>query len=157
MNNDYFEVERSRDAVDFKTVGRIKGCTTCMSLEQYALMDNKPYTGRSYYRLKQVDLDNKFSYSSLAAVHISNRSDASVQVYPTITQGAFQVRIHNVEHQKQVDIQWLNPQGSLLKQQVVWLNKGDNRINYSLSGLPNGTYYIRVVDKKTKHLPLFLS
>jgi len=63
INNHYFEVERSIDTKTSKSVGKLNGAVNSNTLLTYNLIDENPETGTSYYRLKQVDYDGKFTYS----------------------------------------------------------------------------------------------
>jgi hypothetical protein len=68
QNNSHFEVERSTDAVLFKMIGRVNAAANPLIRNDYRYLDQQPITGRSFYRLKQVDLDGKFSYSSIIQI-----------------------------------------------------------------------------------------
>ena len=67
-DNDYFEVERSVDGRVFEPVGRVAGDADSRSTKSYTLTDYRPYTGTSYYRLAQVDLDGTTTYSDAVSV-----------------------------------------------------------------------------------------
>ncbi|MEJ7739818.1 MAG: SBBP repeat-containing protein [Chitinophagaceae bacterium] len=148
-NNAFFEVERSINGVQFTTVGRRPGCNTCPGSQQYELFDNNPYTGLSYYRLRQVDLDLTFFYSPTVVVNISSGANTSVRVYPNITTGACELMINTLD-KKQVVVRLLDAGGRLVKQQQVWLNAGNNRFDYSLSDQAKGVYYFSVTDNQGK-------
>ncbi|SDH49350.1 Por secretion system C-terminal sorting domain-containing protein [Dyadobacter soli] len=77
-DNDFFEVERSADIRNWDTIGRIKGGGTVNSVRHYALTDLNPLEGKSYYRLKIVDLAGKAEYSHIKAVHITINSTQNV-------------------------------------------------------------------------------
>ncbi|RYU80107.1 T9SS type A sorting domain-containing protein [Hymenobacter persicinus] len=84
-NNDRFEVERSTDAVRFETIGTVRGKGTSTTASQYGLRDAQ--AGRLarkvvYYRLRQLDLDGKVSYSPTRAVQFAARLDISVYPNP---------------------------------------------------------------------------
>ncbi len=70
INNDYFTVERSVDATNFEEVGRLDGAGNSTTQLSYGFIDDAPYPGISYYRLKQTDFDGMFSYSDIRAVEI---------------------------------------------------------------------------------------
>ena len=59
VNNDMFQIHKSLDAKDWEFVGAVKGNGNTNAEFSYYLIDNKPYTGRSYYQLTQVDHDGK--------------------------------------------------------------------------------------------------
>lgn len=65
-NNIGFEVEQSEDGLTFMKVGFVDGKGNSTSLNTYHLSLNNP--SAAYYRLKQVDLDGKFSYSPIRFV-----------------------------------------------------------------------------------------
>lgn len=80
VNNDYFTVERSLDALNFSAIGVVDGAGNSTSTRFYELMDNEPYGGTSYYRLKQMDFDGNYSYSNIEAVNLSGMD--IIQVFP---------------------------------------------------------------------------
>lgn len=73
-NNAYFTVEKSLDARHFVEVGRVEGAGNSTSQNSYALTDNRPYSGISYYRLKQTDFDGSHTYSEIRSVRIDRDS-----------------------------------------------------------------------------------
>jgi hypothetical protein len=59
QNASHFEVERSLGLVDFETVGRVNAVGNSQTRQTYALTDETPLPGTSYYRLRQTDFDGK--------------------------------------------------------------------------------------------------
>ncbi len=74
INNDYFTVEKSKDGINFEEVVIVDGAGTTTIPKDYAKVDNNPFAGVSYYRLKQTDFDGHFSYSDLSAVSLLDES-----------------------------------------------------------------------------------
>ncbi|WP_169513187.1 T9SS type A sorting domain-containing protein [Hymenobacter aerophilus] len=79
-NNKQFEVERSRDSRTFETILTRAGKGTTNATTVYNEVDRRPLNGLSYYRLKQVDLDGKTSYSSIISVSFLKAGE--VKMYP---------------------------------------------------------------------------
>lgn len=79
INNDYFLVERSNDAINFNEVGIVKANNT-LQTSTYQLYDKQPYNGIGYYRLKQVDFNGSYTYSSIIAIKVNN--DLAFSLYP---------------------------------------------------------------------------
>lgn len=75
QNNDYFIVERSADAKTFESIGIVQGEGTTDQPQYYSLVDESPLRGKNYYRLRQVDFDNKQSLSETVIGLISNESE----------------------------------------------------------------------------------
>jgi hypothetical protein len=72
LNNSYFEVERSSNPTDFKTIALVlDGFTTEGSGKKYAFKENASVVKNghvSYYRLKQFDAYGNVSYSAVVKV-----------------------------------------------------------------------------------------
>ncbi|MCS6969251.1 MAG: T9SS type A sorting domain-containing protein, partial [Bernardetiaceae bacterium] len=88
-DNDYFEVEKSRDGERFHVIGRVasKGVDgNSNGVLEYVHYDERPWLGKNYYRLKQVDKDGSVSYSKIAVVVFEReRLEAGserMEVYP---------------------------------------------------------------------------
>lgn len=64
-NNYGFDIERSNDKITYSKIGFIKGSGTITEQKKYSYVDNNLSSGKYYYRLKQMDLDGSFSYSSV--------------------------------------------------------------------------------------------
>ncbi len=67
-NNDFFTVERSNNGTDFEIVDVIEGAGNSNQSITYNAIDNLPYGGTSYYRLKNTDFTGKSEYSEIIAV-----------------------------------------------------------------------------------------
>ncbi len=77
VNNKGFEIERSTDAVSFEKIGWADASAT----NSYELFDTKIVKGNTYYyRVKQVDKDGRYSYSSVISIIYSG--DNTITIYP---------------------------------------------------------------------------
>lgn len=70
-NNYGFDIEKSRDDVDFTKVDFVAGHGTVTEVKFYEYFDAGLQPGLYYYRLKQVDLDGSFEYSPTLEISIS--------------------------------------------------------------------------------------
>ncbi|MFT4770816.1 MAG: hypothetical protein ACI9D1_000841 [Cryomorphaceae bacterium] len=75
LNNDFFAVERSKDAEHWEEVGRKDGAGNSNMELAYAFADDDPYSGISYYRLRQTDFDGTTTLSAPRAVEILQGND----------------------------------------------------------------------------------
>ncbi|MGL6269287.1 MAG: T9SS type A sorting domain-containing protein, partial [Chitinophagaceae bacterium] len=73
-------VQRSANGVSFLTIGKINGAGNSSQTIRYEFIDAKPLEGRNYYRLRQVDFDNKFAISVIVSENM--QSQYSVSIYP---------------------------------------------------------------------------
>jgi hypothetical protein len=81
VNNDFFTVERSANGIDWETVVTLAGSGTTLETREYKWLDEKPFWGQSYYRLKQTDFDGTSTYSKIVSVKVS-KTFQDVIVYP---------------------------------------------------------------------------
>jgi hypothetical protein len=89
--NSHFEIERSIDDIsNWKNIGEVKGNGFTDSSTAYVFADNDLPTdgGRIFYRLKQVNFDEKISYSSIQAITVeATKSAVNWTAYPNPTNG----------------------------------------------------------------------
>lgn len=139
QNNKGFEIERSDNGVSWKSLGFIKSSAidgnSSMKLE-YNFTDETPLNGHNYYRLKQLDLDGKHSYSSLQMVIFENAKNISIAPNPA---NDF-INVKGLRGHEQIDV--FDALGRLVRTQ-----KSDNAtVIISLSQLIPGNYIVRITD-----------
>src|SRR5690606_38797173 len=79
--NDKFIIERSTDGKAFTAIGEVKGKDFSNQIAAYSFKDEQPINGYNYYRLKQMDVDGKITYSEIEDVDFSI-SHTDILVYP---------------------------------------------------------------------------
>ena len=146
-NNDFFTVERSRDAVDWEVVTEVKGAGDSDVLRNYEATDNEPYPETSYYRLKQTDFNGEFSYSSILETYIESGNDRPVRAFPNPTKGLLSIEggADEIESVTFYDVQGVNVSG-----QVKLVERNLYRSMYDLSKLPVGVYIIETPNHSVK-------
>lgn len=97
-----------------------------------------------YYRLKQVDIDGKATYSKVLAVRLQAKSDVAMQVSPNPFVEDITIRFTSTENgSAQIRITNLAGQTMLSKQSTI--TKGYSNIKVeSLSGLAAGMYMVQL-------------
>ncbi len=137
-NNDFFILERSANGVDFTEIGSVVGNGTSSQVNSYTFNDQNPLNGTNYYRLKQVDNDGKFSYSSI--VTINNELTADFYIFPNPNDGAFAINIVSAGEDNSYSIEVLDVQGK-----VVHTAEGDQSYStIQISNLSSGVYVVRL-------------
>lgn len=81
-NNDFFEVQKSQNGIDFFSIGTIKGSGTSKDRHFYQHKDYELSQGRWFYRIRQVDYDKKFTYSGVVAINIGEPDPIDFQLTP---------------------------------------------------------------------------
>jgi hypothetical protein len=89
--NSHFEIERSIDNItNWQTIGEVAGSGFADAATDYTFDDKKlpPNGGRIFYRIKQVNFDQKISYSSIQAITVEGASaPMKWTAYPNPTNG----------------------------------------------------------------------
>lgn len=83
QNNHGFGVERSKDGKDWTKIGYINSLSTGGNsnvMLSYGSIDEKPFAGVNYYRLKQIDFDGRYEYSVVRTLRFDNSDN--IEVYP---------------------------------------------------------------------------
>lgn len=68
LNNSGFEIESSIDNVEFVKIGYVPGFGTTSESKSYSFNISEIPSQKTYYRLKQIDYDGTFEYSSSVEV-----------------------------------------------------------------------------------------
>ena len=82
LNNSGFEVQRKSKNSDWNPIGFIKGYGTTTTQNDYSYTDQSPLSGINIYRLKQIDYDGTFDYSSEVEMEIVPAEYVLQQNYP---------------------------------------------------------------------------
>ena len=94
-NNDHFEIERSADGKSgWTSVASVKSKGNSLQAQSYNTYDAQPLNGSNYYRLKQVDVDGKASYSLIQLVNMKFIK-AVIKAYPNPSRGDVYVQLEN--------------------------------------------------------------
>ncbi len=139
-NNKGFEVQRSTDAVNWSSLNFV----TTLSPNQlqqttYNYTDAAPYNGISYYRLKQVDTDDAFTYSGIARFTKGNYE--AITVYPNPVND--KLFISGLSGQNTIVITAVSGQTITSLQ-----TNGLTTQNINVSKLASGTYFIAITNQQ---------
>ena len=79
-NNDYFIIERSQNALNWEIVEKVSGAGNSNNRINYSLIDTKPFSGTSYYRLTQTDFNGEFK--ELKTISVSLNNNSNINLFP---------------------------------------------------------------------------
>ncbi|HYI77481.1 MAG TPA: hypothetical protein VEW65_07650, partial [Chryseolinea sp.] len=90
-NFSHFELEKSNGNLNFISIARIDGKGGLEVITSYSYLDSLPQSGKNYYRLKSVDYDHTFEYSSVVVA--DSKTEKQIVVFPNPTvEGSISVR-----------------------------------------------------------------
>ena len=149
VNHSHFEVERSFDMNNYKTIGVVldgfegdNGSRSSMFKDLAASLKGQSVV---YYRLKQFDLDGKSSYSKVLAVRLEEKNEIVMQVTPNPFAETLVVRFNSIENGL-AQIRIINVTGKTMLSKQTVISKGSNSIMVDgLKGLSTGMYVAQMI------------
>ena len=150
INNDYFLVERSEDAVNWEVIGNIDGAGNTNTQMDYNFVDANPLATEGYYRLTQVDFDNKSeTFWPVITECSTENTGLDLTVYPNPVLDHFTIEIDLEEYQGD-DVYYtiLDIRGSIVKEDKISLTRGFNKHEIQIEDLSTGAYMLRFTNTK---------
>ncbi|HEX2607404.1 MAG TPA: T9SS type A sorting domain-containing protein [Flavisolibacter sp.] len=129
-----YSVERSADGSHFASIY----FTKANDWNEYTYSDARPLSGTSFYRIKSVDKDSKYSYSAVVSVK-DGGSDVVLKAFPLPAQN--QVTLQHASADAARKIQLTTADGRLVK--AITPAAGTQQTVIDLTGLKAGLYMIR--------------
>lgn len=145
INNDIYQVERSKDAVLWENIGQVDGAGNSSQTIDCMHIDVRPLSGLSYYRLNQTDYDGTSETFEPVSVYFSsteNQTDWSF--YPNPVKDFITLR-HNLLSDR--DIALYDMQGKNMSSKLGLSLSADGLSTLDLRGLAKGPYHLIVAGK----------
>lgn len=138
QNSAGFDIERSTNGNEYLKIGTV---TARGVPSAYQFTDRGVPVGEYYYRLRQSDMDNRFTYSKTVKVNVGNRTSG----YRILNNPATSyVDLSLPSKRNQVSINLVDVSGRLLMQKTI----GARSTSYRLEGIEQyspGIYFIQFV------------
>jgi Secretion system C-terminal sorting domain len=138
MNNDHFTIEKSKDGINFSSIGTVSASVKPQAQNNYSFTDNSVVAGIWYYRLKQTDKNDQSVYSKTIPVKVTSQTPIKIVPNPSAN-GKFSVDLG--EAKKNIYITVTDNSGrNILSQQ----QSSAQYINLNLRD-EKGIYYLLMV------------
>jgi hypothetical protein len=131
---DRYEVERSTNGAHFTKIGYMPATQS----SSYSFTDLKPLTGTAYYRVRNVDRDGQFKYTTVVK-YSNNTSDLQYKAFPTTTKGQVTFQHPSATGKAAISVHTL--EGRTVRS--VTPAQGSISTPVDLSTLPSGTYLLQ--------------
>jgi hypothetical protein len=147
-NNAYFDIERSNDGgKTFVAIGRMDAVIQPRTVNPYQFIDHTAKPGTNYYRLRQVDRDNRFSYSPIRHVKFT-ADNFAVTTWPNPVEEQLFVYITHADAAG--TIRMLDMAGQVALEQSF--ENGDSAHELYIERLPEGVYSLLIQSGPTAHI-----
>ena len=148
LNNNYFEVQRSRNAKNWEKVTQIKGAGNSNQTLKYSYLDKNNDGSFIFYRLKQVDFNGDFAYSSniVSSCNNSQYEVENIKIFPNPATDKLSIYLSKVLENSEFTI------SNSFGQVVIKGKISTETTSLDVSELMNGIYYIKIsgIDKTYK-------
>jgi hypothetical protein len=140
LNNSKYVIEKSSDGIQYSSVGEIAGSENSFSDKNYEFTDASFHAGdAAFYRLKQIDLDGKATYTKVVYVNNGKSGSQPVKIFPNPFVNEIQVTGISSAELTNKNIKLYSSTGTQVSFQV----SGSNAIMVDPS-LPSGLYILKV-------------
>lgn len=161
VNSDRFEIERSTDGINFKTIGSVAAQGNSTIKHDYSFTDEVRNSTSSkndlYYRLKLVDRDTKSTYSKVLVVRVyKTKTIQALSVTPNPAVNDIKVNAQ-LNEAAMVVIKVMNNNGTEVMRKNVRGAAGNNNITLEgTSNLKTGIYILEVIINSNERMTVKL-
>jgi hypothetical protein len=148
-----FDIEKSNNAKDFNTIGKIAGDGPSSQINRYTFSEELSEQDSStvYYRVKMPDGSDKLIYSRIVALDNSALSNPEIRIWPNPFQNNLKFTI-KTQHKGLINFTLYNIQGREIKSDQKYVLPGET--NYEMKNFPvlsAGNYIIKIHDGKNSY------
>jgi len=141
VNSEFFVVERSKDGRTFETIGEMESIGGSERNTVYEFLDESPYTGVNYYRLRPVDYDGSFSLSEIITVEY--RDGGSISIFPNPVKDNTFALNYDIAKAGEVNYSIIDGMGKLVRTAEFLADSPEGQQQIELENLPTGIYFLR--------------
>lgn len=147
INNDYFVIEKSFNAIDFFEIGKVFGAGNSNAFISYPpFIDYNSNGETAYYRLKQVDFDGQFEYFNIVATNCGSITGFDVnQIVFSDDQLGFNISISADE---KFQVYLYDALGKIITSKTLTVTTGFNPIQLDRIHLSRGIYMLSIIGEK---------
>ena len=148
IENAGYDVQKSFDGTNFSTIGFVKGAGNSSMINNYSFTDTKVGNGTNYYRLKQIDVDGRYKFSSTIKLDYLSFS-WNVAGYAGDDTKWLQL---NLDKAAKVSIQLMSINGQVIQTiNKGYLSQGAYTFPLHLSDRANGVYIVQLMIDQQVH------
>lgn len=146
LNNAGFVVERSENGRDFYPIGSVPNQVGSAGLAySYSFDDNNVLQEINYYyRIKQIDLDGRSSYSKIVSIKLKSPTTNSLQIRPNpIVGGKLNFNVF-AQSPEQLKINIVDMAGRILQTSSYKAVAGNNNYTIDVARFSSGNYLLKI-------------
>ena len=146
-SNEYFELERSVDGINWDKIGKVAGAGNSSSTRTYDFFDDDFQMKINYYRLSQIDFNNKRTTFDPISIDNSKVTQNSLLLIPNPVKNSVTLNF-SVPVSAEYQIKILDVMGNVLYLSTDNLSEGNQAITINTSDFSNGIYHVEITSPK---------
>jgi hypothetical protein len=145
-NNHHFVVERSEGNSVFEIITTVGGKGTTNLTNHYSVDDRNVKSGVLYqYRIRQVDIDGRSSFSRIVTAKLISNGDKSLVIRPNpVITGMLRFEL-SVQRSQPVQATILDAAGRVTGKATLRANSGWNQFTMNTAQMAAGTYMLQMI------------
>ena len=147
INLSEYQIERSSDGSAFVAIGGVKSNENSASALKYGFLDENPFNGVNYYRLKIIDLDASFAYSNIASVR--NSDPQKIGVFPNPFSQSLSLSLGDTHQSGQGILEVLDALGRIILSETENYTTGNELITIPTNHWTPGIYFVKWTQNNT--------
>jgi hypothetical protein len=144
-DNDYFDVMRSFDGVNFEKIGSVDGAGNTVAEQTYKFIDEDIRTGITYYQLEQVDFNGSRTKSKVIALNRSQDENGILSVWPNPTNDQLYIELNVDNIHENETIVLLDSRGNNVHRERL-TDAGYSQVQIDMNNLSSGVYILVYTD-----------
>jgi hypothetical protein len=144
-NTHHFVAERSLDGTKFEAIGKV-AAKGRQQINTYTMDDHTAFTRTAYYRIRQVDKDGKYSYSTVQKIN-GEKAESGFMVFPNPLRTGNDLQVvYSGSHNKQLTAKIVTADGRILAVVAGNLQVVNNGLKAAMLTAASGLYFIQLQD-----------
>jgi hypothetical protein len=147
---DGYEIERSADNINWENIAFVPSSGQAET-RHYQFIDQDPFKGSSFYRLKLVHANKPSKYSATRTIRIDDGEYATILLYPNPAVDMTSLQITGDVAGQTARINIIDAKGNRLSEEKLVLLAGTNTVSLAIRDVwQPGLYIVQVsIDEKT--------
>jgi hypothetical protein len=143
INSDRFQIERSKDGLNWEIIGTLNAAGNSSSLIGYSFKDYGYHSPISYYRIKMIDTDGQFKFSPTRAVSSDMKiSGLFSDIFPNPANESFYMIYGGGNSEESIEVNIVSMNGSVVFENVLSNISKSQGIEIPTGSLANGMYQV---------------
>lgn len=143
IDNERFDIQRSNDGINYTTIGSVAGSKYSVKRIDYSFVDETPATGVNYYRLKQVDRDEKVTLSTVITLNFADMPKSAITASPIPADDYITLNLNNMDAVS-ASVRIVDMVGKTMFTGTIMAEESNFTYPIQLDNFKSGVYFMEV-------------